>query len=197
MTSPTAMPVLETERLLVRPLVMDDIEACHSLLDVEAWQTGKTIEQRRIWLQWSVLNYEALADLLQMPYGERAVVLKSTGELVGAVGLVPGMSYFDRLASFGGDVGSEFMRPEVGMFWATRSAHLKRGYASEAAQALVDYAFGVFKLVRLIATTGYDNLASQAVMRHLGMSIEHNPRPDPLWFQIVGVLKNPAIQEQQ
>jgi hypothetical protein len=27
-------------------------------------------------------------------------------------------------------------------------------------------------------------------MRHLGMAIEHNPRPDPPWFQVVGVLHN-------
>ncbi len=76
------------------------------------------------------------------------------------------------------------------MFWATRTAYLRQGYATEAARALVDFAFGTMHLARLIATTDHDNLASQAVMRHLGMSIERNPRPDPPWFQVVGVLRN-------
>ncbi|HLF78918.1 MAG TPA: GNAT family N-acetyltransferase [Dehalococcoidia bacterium] len=191
----TAMPALESARLVVRPFVMEDLDACHQLLDLEAWQTRQTLEQRRTWLQWAVLNYDALSGLLQYPYGDRAVVLKSTGELVGSVGLVPGMGLFDRLPSFGGDVDSQFMRPEVGMFWATRTGHLRRGYATEAAQALVDYAFGPLQLRRLIATTTYDNAASQAVMRHLGMSIERNPLPEPAWFQVVGVLQNPAVKE--
>jgi RimJ/RimL family protein N-acetyltransferase len=188
--SATSMPVLETPRLIVRPFVMEDLEGCHKLFDLEAWQTGNTLEQRRTWLQWSVLNYEAVAELLQPAYGDRALVLKASGELVGSVGLVPGMSFFDRLASLGGNANCNVMRPEVGMFWATRTAHLRNGYATEAAQALVDYAFGTLHLARLIATTDDDNLASQAVMRHLGMSIERNPRPDPLWFQVVGVLQN-------
>ena len=184
------MPILETPRLIVRPFVIEDLEACHKLFDLEAWQTGKTLEHRRVWLQWSVLNYEAMAELLQPPYGDRAVVLKSSGELVDSVGLVPGMSLFDRLPSFGGDADCNVARPEVGLFWATRTAHLRNGYATEAAQALVDYAFGPMHLARLIATTDYDNLASQSVMGHLGMSIERNPRPDPPWFQVVGVLQN-------
>ena len=187
------MPTLETERLLVRPFVMDDLDACHQLLDHEAWQTGKTIEERRRWLQWAELSYEVLADLHQPPYGDRAVVLKSTGALVGSVGFVPSMGFFDRLPSCGGDEDCELTRPEAGLFWATRAADLNRGYATEAARALVDWLFGTFSLRRIVATTTYDNLASQAVMRHLGMSVEHNPREDPPWFQVVGVLQNTRL----
>jgi RimJ/RimL family protein N-acetyltransferase len=184
------MPVLETERLLVRPFELDDLEACHQLLDIEAWQTGRSLGEREAWLKWAVLNYAALAHLGQPPYSDRAVVLKATSELVGSVGFVPGLMPFDRLPSFGGDIASDRFQPQVGMFWCTRSAHLNRGYATEAAGAMVDYAFRVLKLSCILAWTRYDNAASQAVMRHLGMSIERNPRPDPSWFQVVGVLQN-------
>jgi RimJ/RimL family protein N-acetyltransferase len=184
------MPVLETERLILRPFELEDLDACHQLLDIEAWQTGRSLGDREAWLRWSVLNYAALATLRQPPYGDRAVVLRSTGELVSSAGLVPGMMPFVRLPSFGGEAASNLTQPQVGMFWATRSAHLNRGYATEAARALVDYAFGVLNLSCILAWTDYDNIASQAVMRHLGMSIEHNPRPDPPWFQVVGVLQN-------
>lgn len=186
----TAMPVLETERLLVHPFELTDLEACHQLLDVEAWQTGRSLGDRETWLRWTVLNYGALADLKQPAFGDRAVTLKSTGDLVGSVGLVPALMPFERLPSFGGQVASDRFQSQVGMFWGTRSAHLKRGYATEAARALVDYAFGTLNLSCILAWTDYDNVASQAVMRHLGMAIEHNPRPEPPWFQVVGVLHN-------
>jgi RimJ/RimL family protein N-acetyltransferase len=137
-----------------------------------------------------VLNHNALADLRQPPYGDRAVALKSSGEFVGSVGLVPSYGPFDRLPSFGGNRGAGLFRPEMGLFWATRTAHLRQGYASEAARALIDYAFSSLNLARIVATTEYDNVASQAVMRSLGMSVEHNPQPDPGWFQVVGVLQN-------
>ena len=80
---------------------------------------------------------------------------------------------------------------EVGLLWLIEPAHQGQGYASEAAQTLIDYAFGTMRLLRLIATTEYDNLASQAVMRKLGMTIERNPFPDPPWLQVVGILPNP------
>jgi RimJ/RimL family protein N-acetyltransferase len=184
------MPVLETDRLLVRPFQLSDLAVCHALLDHEAWQTGRSVNERGTWLQWTVLNYEALADLKQPPFGDRAVVLKSTGEIVGAVGLVSALMPFERLPSLGDHPQSNRMQSQVGMFWCTRSMYVRQGYATEAARALVDYAFDTLNLSCLLAWTGYDNLASQAVMRHLGMSIEHNPLPDPPWFQVVGVLQN-------
>jgi RimJ/RimL family protein N-acetyltransferase len=190
--SGTAMPALETERLIVRPFEPADLEACHQLLDLEAWQTGRTIDQRETWLRWTILSYEMLADLRQPPYGDRAVVLRSTGTLVGAVGFVPGLMPFARLPSFGGQANDDRATAEVGLFWATRSAQQNRGYATEAASALVRYAFEVLDLARILAWTDYDNTASQAVMRRLGMSIERNPQTEPAWFQVVGVLQNPG-----
>jgi RimJ/RimL family protein N-acetyltransferase len=68
-------------------------------------------------------------------------------------------------------------------------AHRRRGYAREAARALIDHAFDQLRLRRVVATTSHDNTASQAVMRSLGMRIEHNPLPEPAWFQVVGVLE--------
>jgi hypothetical protein len=41
---------------------------------------------------------------------------------------------------------------------------------------------------RLIATTEHANVASQAVMRRLGMRLLMNPHPEPSWLQVVGVL---------
>ncbi len=80
---------------------------------------------------------------------------------------------------------------EFGLFYAVSPAHQRQGYAAEAAQALVDYAFQLLHLKRVVATTSYDNAASQGVMRKLGMRIEHNPSPEPPWLQVVGFLEAP------
>jgi len=189
----TAMPTLESERLIVRPLVVQDLEAVHLLLDHEAWQTDKSLAEREHWLHWTVMNYIELANLYQPPYGERAVVLKSTGELVGAVGVVQSFGPYRLLPAFGGhtdDPQAHKNEPAMGLFWATRTAHQKKGYAAEAAHTVIDFLFSYFNLRRIVATTEYDNLASQAVMRKLGMSVERNPYQEPEWFQVVGVLEN-------
>ena len=189
----TAMPVLETQRLRIRPFVMDDLESLHRLAN--ACFGEAPLAERRIWLEWAVRNHTALAKLYQPPYGDRAFVLKETNTVIGQVGLVPSFGPFQRLPAFRkfGEVEDQFNQPEFGLFWATAPEHQGQGYATEAAQALIDYAFQQMNIRRITATTEYDNAASIAVMRRLGMTIEQNPTPgDPPWLQVVGVLYNPA-----
>lgn len=187
------IPTLETERLRIRPLEMDDLEACHRLyIDIEWIDTKLSDEvnrdQRRQWLEWAVRNDEQLALLHQPPYGDRAVVLKDGGCFIGLVGLVPLLAPFGQLPCFGRVEGARFT-PEVGLFWAISPRFQRRGYATEAARALVQYAFGTLKLGRIVAGTERGNSASMAVMRHLGMRLEENPFPEPPWFQVTGLLE--------
>jgi len=83
----------------------------------------------------------------------------------------------------------------MGLFWAIDPEHQRHGYAAEAAQALIDFAFQQLRVKRLIATTEHDNAASIGVMRKLGMRVEKNPFPDPPWLQVVGILGHPADKE--
>ncbi len=186
----TEMPSLETARLVVRPFVMEDLLDIHRLLDIELniadldADERETLAERGQWLQWTVLNYEQLAKLEQPPYGDRAVILKSTGQLIGACGFVPCLNPFEQLPGFASDNipgNSSLYSTEFGLFYAISPAHQRRGYATEAAQALIDYAFEHLRLKRIIATTDYDNLASMGVMHKLGMRIEKNPHPVPPW----------------
>ncbi|MGQ0602396.1 MAG: GNAT family N-acetyltransferase [Anaerolineales bacterium] len=204
------MPVLETERLLIRPFVDADLDVIHELLSLaftgqfDAADTPAFAERKR-WLDWSVLNHEVLAELGQPPYGDRAVVLKESGQLIGSVGFVPCLDFFGQLPTLHAELGSGVMSTEFGMFWACHPQHQRRGYTIEAAQAMVDYAFTAQKLRRVVATTEYDNEASIGVMRKLGMRIERNMQaepgrsgsdltqslPDRHWLQVVGILDNP------
>ena len=185
------LPSLATERLIIRPLAMSDLEACHRLnLEIEWHDRNLTVEQnreaRRSWLEWTIRNYTELARLLQPPYGDRAVVLKESGAFAGLVGLVPLLAPFAQLPSFGRTENAPFSA-EVGLFWAISPSMQRRGIATEAARALIDDAFETLKLGRIMAGTEYDNHASIAVMRRLGMRIEKNPFPEPGWFQITGI----------
>jgi [ribosomal protein S5]-alanine N-acetyltransferase len=193
------MPSLETARLLVRPLAMDDLDPIYQILDIdlgdaELGNSGPRPKAARAgWLEWTVLNYQQLALLYQPPYGERAIVLRQTGQLIGAVGFVPCLAPFGQLPALAeGGPAAQLNTTEFGMFWAIAPAHQRQGYAAEAGGAMIDYAFRQLRLRRIVATTTYDNAASIGVMRKLGMRIERNPYPDPPWLQIVGVLANPA-----
>jgi RimJ/RimL family protein N-acetyltransferase len=85
----------------------------------------------------------------------------------------------------------DWFRPEMGLFWAIAARHRRMGYASEAAAELASFAFQKLRLARIVATTEHDNSASIGVMRRIGMTIERNPRDEPIWFQTVGILRNP------
>jgi RimJ/RimL family protein N-acetyltransferase len=178
MVGAVSMPLLTTERLIVRPLTSADAA-------VVAAPNG---EPDAGWLEWTVAGYHQLAQLHQPPYGERAIELRATGEMVGMVGVVPSMGPFRQLPGFADAATTTAARfhPEVGLFWAISPGHRGNGYATEAAAAVIAFGFLEMNLARIVATTTRDNPASIAVMRRLGMTVAENSLPEPEWFQVVG-----------
>jgi RimJ/RimL family protein N-acetyltransferase len=144
--------------------------------------------RRRAWLEWTIQSYDQLVALTQPAYGERAITLRDTGQFIGLVGLVPLLAPFGQLPSFGAMEGSPW-EPQVGLFWSILPQHQRRGYATEAAGAVVAWALDAMRLRRIVAGTTHDNAASVAVMRKLGMRIEANPFSEPAWFQVTGLLE--------
>ena len=186
------MPPLETERLLIRPFADGDLPALRAALEVVGAGAEAAVER---YLRHGVLNATVLAELGQPPYGDRAVVLRASGELIGVAGLVPAYGPFDQLRPVDEQPPRSrpvaFHRPQVGLFYHLHPDHRGRGYATEAARALIDFAFGLMHVARVVATTERDNLASQAVIRHLGMRLHENALDEPDWFQLVGILEHP------
>ncbi len=186
------MPTLETKRLVIRPFSLDDLAACHQILDLDLRFERRSLEERQRWLEWTVMNYEELAALRQPPYGDRAIVLKHTNQLIGSCGFVPCLAPFELLPSFetsrkSGPDGA--YSAEVGLFYALSSAFWGKGYATEAARALINFAFRELHLRRIVAMTEHNNTHSVRVMQNVGMQIERNLHPVPGWFQVVGVLE--------
>ena len=121
-------------------------------------------------------------------------MLRASGALIGVVGFVPVLNALPQIEAFGARPPElRLTSAQLGLYWAIDPAHQGQGYATEAGRTLIVFAFDVLRVERIVATTDYTNLASQAVMKHLGMRLERNPFPDPPYLQIVGVLDHPAI----
>jgi [ribosomal protein S5]-alanine N-acetyltransferase len=182
------MEVLRSERLVIRALEPADLDSVRGVLE-RAWHETLPEAELREWLAWIVLGEVQLARLHQPPYGDRAVIWSETGELVGLVGLVPLLGPFAQLPMLGGAAEGGRWSPEAGLYWAVDPAWQRQGIAREAGGMLARYAFSNLHLERILATTTFTNLASQAVMRKIGMRVETNPYPTPEWLQVVGWMK--------
>jgi RimJ/RimL family protein N-acetyltransferase len=147
--------ILETDRLLLREFVLDDLEPFFRMgsdPDVTRY-TGnsfKTIEQAR-----QALEERPLADYRKYGYGRWAAVYKPTGQVIGFVGL----KYLDDVGEV--DLGYRFFKE----YWG-------QGLATEASRAVVAYGFGPLQLKRIIAFADRENQASVRVLEKVGFTFE-------------------------
>jgi len=195
-----AMPVIETERLRIRPFTIEDSEAAYQNSKSIGWVNNNLTEAEQRtgmqkYIQWNVLNHQQLAQLDQPPYGDRAIVLKENNLVIGTCGLVPYIDNFTMFPYFSKQKKG-FATAEMGLLWTIAASHQKTGYGSEVAQALIQYAFGELNLHHIIATTEFDNWGSQRVMEKAGMWLERNETGVPPWLQVIGIAENPQSTQQ-
>ena len=141
---------LETPRLVLRPITLADWPAIHGYM-------SDPIVTR--WLPPGPLDEE----------GAKAFARKNAGRSPRAVAVVECCS--DRL------VGHMAFHPWLGratheIGWAIVPDRQGRGYATEAARALMEYAFATLRRHRMIAPCQPENPASWRVMEKLGMRRE-------------------------
>lgn len=149
-----AATALETERLRFRLFRESDFpiyEQWTSRIEIMRYLGGKTFDRIQAWrhLAYMLGHWEMLG------YGYYAVEEKQTGTLVGRVGYTnhPGWPAF-----------------ELG--WTIIPEHQRRGYATEAARMLLQYAFDALKQPRVISLIHPDNAPSRRVAEKLGQRIE-------------------------
>lgn len=99
------------------------------------------------------------ADSRELDWG--VACLKQSGDPIGFTGLAP----FEFHAPFS---------PGVEIGWQFDPAQWGKGYASEAARALIDHGFRQCWLNQIFAFAVVDNLASIAVMKRAGMEMVKN-----------------------
>ena len=147
------MIVIETQRLQLREMTPADRPAlCRILQDSEvmyAYNGPFSDEEVDEWLERQLARYR------QYGYGLWAVVLKATGEMIGQCGLT--------LQQWN---GREML--EVGYLFQRSYWH--QGYATEAARACMDYAFGTLNSPIVCSIIRDNNLPSQQVALRNGMT---------------------------
>lgn len=167
------MPALiETDRLILRPPLMEDFERWAELMaDPVAARYVGGVQARS--LAWRGLMAMAGAWSLT-GVAMFSVIEKSTGRWVG------------RLGPWQPD---GWPGTEVG--WSLHPDAQGKGYATEGARAAIDYAFDVLGWSDVIHCIDPDNIASQKVAQRLGSNLRgpgklpppHEHAPCELWGQ--------------
>jgi [ribosomal protein S5]-alanine N-acetyltransferase len=149
-----ALPIF-TERLVLRPYQADDLQQLHAVLysDVDAMRLlggPRDLAGTRFALERSMTQQDITG------YSFWPVIERESGLLVGEAGLFP-------LSPDG---------PDVALGYAFGARWWGRGYATEAARAVVAEAFGELGMQRLVAITREANLGSRHVLEKLGFRME-------------------------
>lgn len=152
------LPILETPRLRLRPRTLDDLEDCFRL-DREP----STLD----WVAWP-----GVAGSCEDSAAHRAFIRART-----LASYPPGHGYWivAEKAEKGAFLGwvllipEDAIGPEVEIGWRFLTAARGRGYAAEAARAVVEHGLGTLFLRRIVADIHPGNAASCRVAERIGM----------------------------
>ncbi|WP_243354391.1 GNAT family N-acetyltransferase [Bacillus litorisediminis] len=153
-------PILETERLLLRPITLADKEAIFDYssrpeaAQYVTWEAHKSLSDTQTFLDFVLNQYESGGVA---PWG---MVIKATNQLIGTIDFVS----WNKSHQYG----------EIG--YVCSPDYWGNGYTPEAGQALLRFGFEKMGLVRIQARTFAENQASQRVLKKLGMTYEGTMR---------------------
>ena len=145
---------IKTERLTLRPISMEYLHSTHAY--------ASDLENTRLMM---FLPYESLAETesvvrrsvelwgMARPHHREFVILRD-GEHIGGITLY----FLDDPAE--GELG-----------WILHKKYWGRGYVTEAAKAMLEYAKNSCGIRRVIACCDSENLPSRRVMEKLGMTL--------------------------
>ncbi|GGG50166.1 GNAT family N-acetyltransferase [Epilithonimonas arachidiradicis] len=146
--------ILQTKRLLLRELNLDDAEKFYKLnlnpnvIKYTGNSAFKNIDEAKEFLE----NYP---DYKLNGFGRWAVIEKSSNEFLGWCGL----KYDKNLDET--DIGFRFFEE-----------HWNKGFATESAKACIDYGFETLNLKTIVGRAMKENLASIKVLEKIGFNFE-------------------------
>ena len=193
-----AVDTLETQRLIIRPFVMEDLYEAHQVLDVDIEWSGRsfTLGQRRerLHLYVGLAQWEDTGRL----YGFRAITLKASQELIGICGLHPdvwsprwkAIFWPTLFRDYDGTTLGGHASLELGIGYALSHPARRQGYATEAVKALLDHAFRTLQINRVFAVADQRNPDSVKVMQRVGMRTAQNPDGQMAYPGVVGLIEN-------
>lgn len=159
LTIPRIAPTLTTERLILRPIRFDDFAEYERLM--ASPRSGYMGGPFGTAAAWGLFCHEvALWHLAG--HGGLSIEVRSSGACVGQVGINHGPLF-----------------PERELGWQLYEPYEGKGYVTEAAQALLAWAFAELGLTTLVSYVDPENVRSGAVAKRLGGVLDHvAPRQD-------------------
>lgn len=166
--------ILETERLLLRQQVPEDLNALWEFHrnpeNIRYYHDPPTtLEEVREQLEWDIDWYQKNNEL-----GTWAIIRKETGKLVGLCSLMPWT------------VGGV---EEVEMAYILGEECRGQGLGTELSQAVVHYALERLKLPRIVSLIEPDNMLSRHVVEKTGMRLEKEGHDESGPFLIYSIDK--------
>ena len=147
--------MMETERLILRPWSMDDVDCLYKyasdgrVSELALWPRHTSVEMSR----------EVIEKIFIPNRDSFAMVLKTTGEPIGCIGLVPEGEEHHLV---------DFAEREVG-YWIGYP-YWGKGLTTEALKAVIGYCRNHLMLGSVLATVDVKNVASQRVIEKCGFS---------------------------
>jgi RimJ/RimL family protein N-acetyltransferase len=146
------MKIIETERLYLRELLIDDKKELMKVLSdsesMKFYPHPFSEEEVENWIQWNIKNYK------NYKHGLWAVILKEGEVFIGDCGITMQ------------NIENEIV-PEIGFHIIKE--YCNKGFATEAALACKKYAFKVLNYPKVFSYTTLPNIPSQKVAKKIGM----------------------------
>ncbi len=148
--------MLETDRIILRPITKEDAQPIFAMRsDPQVMRFIRAAAAKLSEAEnWVKLVSSRWAD---EKIGFCSLIEKQSGKFLGWCGLW-------RLEETG----------EIEVGYAITKEFWRRGYAAEAAEALLKYGFGTLNLNKIVAVARPENRASQRVMEKLGMRYDYS-----------------------
>jgi len=166
--------ILETERLILRHQVIEDLDNlwalyCNPHITKYIPDAPRSREEAQEELEWHMHGHPKHPEL-----GLWATIHKENGKFIGRCGLLPW--------TIDGQYDVEVAYTIAQEFWG-------QGLGSEAAQAILQYGFEKLSLPRLICLIDSENVASRKVAEKIGMKFEKEAQDEMGPFLVYSINK--------
>ncbi|HSD13737.1 MAG TPA: GNAT family N-acetyltransferase [Flavobacterium sp.] len=167
--------IIETERLLLRELLLSDADAMFKMdsnpnVHKYLWnKPTETIEETQKIIEFVRNQY------IQNNIGRFAMISKETNEFIGWAGLKFNTETLNGKTNFY-DIGYRLDEP----FW-------EKGYASEASFAWMNYGFNTMKIKTMTASAQAGNVASNRILQKIGLLLTEQYTEDGIlwnWYEL-------------
>ncbi len=150
-------PILRTQNLILRPFEISDAANVQKLAgDIRIADTTLNIPHPYEDGMAEVFIAEVKQRHADEVSFEAAIELKTLNQLIGAIGLI--------------NISKRYQTAELG-YWIGKD-YWNKGYGSEAAKMMVDFAFSNLRLHKVYACHFNRNKASARIMKKIGMKYE-------------------------